>query len=207
MTKSFELILRETASTLSTPVPHWYAEFLQTQDLHTSRHFSDTTVLYGVEELTELNTAYEIQQYMPGYLLIGSDSGDYGLLINNETPHIYLVELGSLSTDDTAVMALSLEDWQQKNFSSEHEAISVPSPSTIRRNQALREYALTPDAVWYAALQEIRVKQKALEQSRAFNSISLKDYLLQKQLLLTEMHTLNAHNKGYLNFQQWWTKK
>ncbi|MBV8251114.1 MAG: SMI1/KNR4 family protein [Chitinophaga sp.] len=204
MNTAFELIIRETASALATTIPLWYAEFLQQQDLRTSRYFSDTTALYGLEELTEMNTAYEIQQYMPGYLLIGSNSGDYGLLINNETTNIYLVELGSLSSDDAAVMALSLEDWQQKNFSSNEEDISAPSPYTIRRNKALQEYALTPDAAWHSSLQQIQQQQKALEQSKASNTITLKEYLSEKQRLLTAMNTLASENNGYLTFMQWW---
>ncbi|RAJ79289.1 hypothetical protein CLV59_106350 [Chitinophaga dinghuensis] len=207
MNEDFEILIRETASSLSTPIPLWYADFLQSQDLRTSRYYNNTTVLYGLEELTELNIAYEIQQYMPGYLLIGSDSGDFGLLINNSTSNIYLVELGALTPDDAAVMAWSLEEWQQKNFSSHEEDISAPSPYTVRRSMALQEYSLTPDAAWYAALQEMQLQQKTLEQSRALKTISLKEYLLQKQQLITAMNTLTAANKGYLSFQQWWPRK
>ncbi len=41
-------------------------------------------VLYPIDELQEINDAYEVQQFMPGYIIIGSNGGGEFYGIDNE---------------------------------------------------------------------------------------------------------------------------
>ena len=50
-------------------------------------------ILWGVEELAYLNQAYEVQDYVPGLLLFGSDGGGEAYGFDTRTPPWQTVEV------------------------------------------------------------------------------------------------------------------
>ncbi|MFG1920189.1 hypothetical protein [Micromonospora sp. NPDC048898] len=58
--------------------------------------------VYGPDEIAERNLAYEVPEYAPGLLLIGSDGGGRGLFVatNDPDPEVFLIDLGAVGTSD-----------------------------------------------------------------------------------------------------------
>src|SRR5262245_27821858 len=53
---------------------------------------NDIVKLYSIDEIAERNSTYEVAEYLPGYLMIGDDSGGYGIFLDtgsNPSP-VYL---------------------------------------------------------------------------------------------------------------------
>ncbi|MBD9463937.1 hypothetical protein [Pseudomonas sp. Pdm06] len=73
----------------------------------------DGLFLYGRDDLTERNETFEITQYLPGYLLIGDDSGSRGVLVHYELSAypVYLCDLGVLAEEDLVPLAPTLHHW------------------------------------------------------------------------------------------------
>lgn len=78
----------------------------------------DGLVLYGRDDLTERNDTFEVAQYLPGYLLIGDDSGGSGVLVSCTHPEhpVYLCDLGSLAEEDFIPLAASIHQWAESQF-------------------------------------------------------------------------------------------
>jgi hypothetical protein len=70
------------------------------------------------DTLAERNVTYEIATYLPGYLMIGDDSGGNGFLIacDQASGPVFRVDLGSLHEDDFAVVAATFEAWARDGF-------------------------------------------------------------------------------------------
>lgn len=66
-------------------------------------------VLHEIETLPERNTDYDVAEYLPGYFMIGDDSGGQAVLIN-ESGEIFEVGMGVMSHDFLEKSAESLED-------------------------------------------------------------------------------------------------
>lgn len=60
---------------------------------------------YKLEELVEVNNEYEVQQWWPGYVIIGSDMGD-SLWAYNPSKNIYC-EIDSLNGNDNTYFCIS----------------------------------------------------------------------------------------------------
>ncbi|MET8044662.1 hypothetical protein ABZU25_27805 [Micromonospora sp. NPDC005215] len=58
--------------------------------------------IYGPDEIADRNLAYEVPEYAPGLLLIGSDGGGDGLFVatNDPDPEVVLIDLGAVGTSD-----------------------------------------------------------------------------------------------------------
>lgn len=67
---------------LSLVIPDAYKGFLQAAN-GAVLNFS---ALYGTESLVEMNRAYEVQRYAPGYIAIGNDGGGYHILMKAGKP-------------------------------------------------------------------------------------------------------------------------
>jgi SMI1/KNR4 family protein SUKH-1 len=79
---------------------------------------NDLVNLYSTEEIAERNSTFKIGKYLPGYLMIGDDSGGYGIFLDtgsNSSP-VYLMGHGSLGLSDADVLAPSLTDWINQRF-------------------------------------------------------------------------------------------
>lgn len=66
-------------------------------------------VLHEIEILPKRNKEYEVQKYLPGYFMIGDDSGGQAILIS-EGGEIFEVGMGVISINYLEKAARSLED-------------------------------------------------------------------------------------------------
>jgi len=70
--------------------------------------------LYSSAELLERNATYRIQEFMPGYLLVGDNGGGRGLFLRTESPldfRTFVVGFGALSDEEARAVAPSFEEW------------------------------------------------------------------------------------------------
>jgi hypothetical protein len=194
---------------LDVTLPAFYIEFLQQHALEHTRNFNDLTSLLGVEDVVQRNRDYEIQHWMPGYIMIGNDSGDYGILIRDAAandPHIFLAELGVLSVDDTAILDHSIATWAARGYPCDSDEVIEPSPYTRRREAAMEAYRLMPDYLWHQRASELQLELKQLEEAKAGKTIDLKTYLSRKKEIQANIALHESGKNGFLPFNQWWTK-
>ena len=55
--------------------------------------------LLAGEDLAGRNRDYEVQAYMPGYVMIGDDSGGNAILIGPSSPEVFEVGMGVMNAD------------------------------------------------------------------------------------------------------------
>jgi hypothetical protein len=67
--------------------------------------------IYSSKDLYERNQTFEVDEYAPGYLLIGDDSGGLAILINMENYALYIVDQGIMDPDEMEKISNSLEEW------------------------------------------------------------------------------------------------
>jgi hypothetical protein len=80
---------------------------------------ADGLLLYPISYLVERNRTYEVQQYAPGFLLIGDDSGGDGFLIRFDEgagTEVFRTDLGSLTEEDFELVAGSLDEWAAGSY-------------------------------------------------------------------------------------------
>ncbi|MDQ0109007.1 hypothetical protein J2T02_004148 [Chitinophaga terrae (ex Kim and Jung 2007)] len=194
---------------LDVTLPAFYIEFLQQHALEHTRNFNDLTSLLGVEDVVQRNRDYEIQRWMPGYVMIGNDSGDYGILVRDAVtndPRIYLAGLGVLSVDDTAILDHSIATWAERGYPCDSEEVVEPSPYTRQREAAMEAYRLTPDYLWHQRAGELQLELNTIEKAKAGKAIDLKTYLARKKEIQANIALHEANNDGYLPFHQWWMR-
>jgi hypothetical protein len=73
----------------------------------------EQVLLYGVESLRERNETYETQQFCPGYMTIGDDSGGRAVMLalDGAERAVYLVGHGSMQRDDFELAADDFASW------------------------------------------------------------------------------------------------
>ena len=109
-------------------LPSFYIGFLKQHQLADARLFSDLTWLHGYNDVAVRQTEYEIQKYLPGYVNIGNDSGDFGIFINcrpNSDDHIYITEMGNLDETSLEKLAENFTDWAAKNYDTEQFLLNI----------------------------------------------------------------------------------
>jgi hypothetical protein len=79
---------------------------------------NDLVNLYSTQEIAERNRTFEVAQYLPGYLMIGDDSGGSGIFLDtvSSPSPVYLMGHGSLDLSDAIVLAPTLTDWIHQRF-------------------------------------------------------------------------------------------
>lgn len=85
-----------------------------------SELIADYVRVYQDEEAIETcYTTYEFEEYLPNYIPIADDSGGQLAVIsmNEEDTGVYLTSCGTLIADDLELLAISLADWMEKEFS------------------------------------------------------------------------------------------
>ncbi len=68
-------------------------------------------VLLELEEIFQRNKDYEIDLYLPEYIMIGDDNGGVAILMEFKTGNIYANGLGSLLPEDLKFQSKSLEEF------------------------------------------------------------------------------------------------
>jgi SMI1 / KNR4 family (SUKH-1) len=115
-------IIKQVENEIGITLPSFYVAFLVNEKLITDRLFSNLTLLYGPENLKMQQERKEIQKYLPRYICIGDDSGDYGFFVkgnSNNNTNIYVTELGDLDEVSLEKIADSFEQWKEMNYDSE----------------------------------------------------------------------------------------
>ncbi|WP_373817786.1 SMI1/KNR4 family protein [Glaesserella sp.] len=88
-------------------LPNSYVEFLLISNGLYAEHF----VLLEIEEIFQRNKDYEIDFYLPEYIMIGDDNGGVAILMEFETGNIYANGLGSLLPEDLKFQSKNLEEF------------------------------------------------------------------------------------------------
>ena len=85
-------------------------EFLQHHD--STRLFNEQVVLFGRESIAERNATYEVNDYLPDYLAIGSDSGDRFLLVRrNASLTVYWADVGAFTQNSLEEVHANFDEW------------------------------------------------------------------------------------------------
>lgn len=88
------------------PLPPDYKQLLS---LCNGLHSTGNLAIHEVEDMLERNADYEVQMYLPGFFMIGDDSGGQAILVNQKG-QIFEVGMGSMSEEDMTKIADSLEE-------------------------------------------------------------------------------------------------
>lgn len=96
----------ETREFIST-IPQDYFDFLK---LSNGLYTGDRLVLIEAEDLKQRNKDYEVQEYLPGYLMIGDDSGGTAVLIKEDDQKIFEVGMGAMDNENLNLSAISLKE-------------------------------------------------------------------------------------------------
>ncbi|NHZ60901.1 SMI1/KNR4 family protein [Massilia genomosp. 1] len=100
--------IEQVEAQLGMRLPDAYRELLACAN---GMRFDNGLVVYPVEELFERNETIEIEQYAPGYLAIGDDSGGRALVLALASGEVCLVDMGSMDPDDMEPVGSSLPSW------------------------------------------------------------------------------------------------
>lgn len=76
-------------------------------------------MLYGPQDIVERNRSFGVSEFVPGYLLIGDDSGGRGFLVEAKeggTLKVFVCDLGGLLQEYLVPIAPSLEAWQTSGY-------------------------------------------------------------------------------------------
>ena len=112
LSKSYQLhppaspgIIRDIQSRVSIRFPAEYTELLLVCNGLSS---SGNLALHEIEELPSRNLNYEVQVYLPGYFMIGDDSGGQAILMNDDG-ELFEVGMGLMTHEGLEKSADSLE--------------------------------------------------------------------------------------------------
>jgi hypothetical protein len=65
--------------------------------------------LWKLSEIDELNTEYDVAEYLPGYYAVGSNGGGEMLAVELETEMIYSIPFIPMESNDRLLIANKLE--------------------------------------------------------------------------------------------------
>ncbi len=120
--------LAQIEHALGVKLPEDYAELLRASDgIDRDR---DGLVVYAAAEVPQLNAELEVAARLPGFLLFGDDSGDYGYFLDlgARASPVYYGPRGTLRRADFEAVAPDLETWVQRGLPS-----SPPPPAADPR--------------------------------------------------------------------------
>lgn len=100
----------ESEQSLKTVLPEIYKEFLRSTNGGKSE---DSIYFYSTEDILERNITFEINEYLPDYILIGDDGGGRGIFMraSKNSTSVIMVGLGSLSEEDFEEISSDLQKW------------------------------------------------------------------------------------------------
>lgn len=184
-----EELLLNVEKELNIMMPAFYKQFIKSNNLYESKLFNNLTLLYGLDDLCTRNNDYQIQQYMPGFLLMGDDSGGYGIVIranNSADNNIYLVGFGSLGEDDVSIIAQSITIWVDKNYDTETVLFESKSITDFHNSDT---YRLRVEH------NQLNRTMHELEEKKSTGKIDLKAYLNTKKVLTELVEEFKQKNK------------
>lgn len=101
----------EILSRLGSSIPPDYREFLTRFDgVEGFVSVDQYLMLWRAEDICKLNSAYGVDEFAPGILLLGSDGGDTGFGYDLRTGVYLRVPLIGMSLQDCEIVARTFED-------------------------------------------------------------------------------------------------
>lgn len=99
-------IINKGQEKINIPLPKNYIDLLK---ICNGLYSNGNLALHEIEILPERNLDYEVESYLPGYFMIGDDSGGQAIVINSKG-EIYEVGMGTMDKTDLKKSADSIED-------------------------------------------------------------------------------------------------
>jgi hypothetical protein len=113
-----ESLIRRHEELIGVPLPDDYKEFLRLSNGGFGCIGCERVDLWGVEDLYYDNKDYEITEWLPGVVGIGTDGGDYAFAFDyrkrKKRPRLVRVPLGCLADDWVEPVADSFTRWLLK---------------------------------------------------------------------------------------------
>lgn len=176
-------------------LPAFYVAFVAAETLLHTRLFSPLTRLFGVDELIAKQA--NIREYLPNYLLIGDNGGDYGIFIRLGVPgdeRIYICELGCLFDEDISCLASDFATWAANDFDTE-SFLSERYESRVSQPRADLQHQI----------RALSTRLAELTVAKAANTISLKSFLLEKRAITAALTPLQAELQRLTEADLGWT--
>lgn len=106
--------LNDPATSQAIKMLHWshssYSSYIQFLELSNGL-FGDEITLLEAEDIQQRNIDYEVQEYLPTFLMIGDNGGGIAILMDNKEQNIFAVGLGVMSEDSLEKISSSLEEF------------------------------------------------------------------------------------------------
>ena len=87
-----------------------YLSYIQFLELSNGL-FGDEITLLEAEDIQQRNIDYEVQEYLPNFLMIGDNGGGIAILMDNKEQNIFAVGMGVMSEDSLEKISSSLEEF------------------------------------------------------------------------------------------------
>ena len=87
-----------------------YSSYIQLLELSNGL-FGDEITLLEAEDIQQRNIDYEVQEYLPNFLMIGDNGGGIAILMDNKEQNIFAVGMGVMSEDSLERISSSLEEF------------------------------------------------------------------------------------------------
>lgn len=176
-------------------LPPFYIDFLTQNQLENDQLLNNLTLLYGIDDLLNMQTLKEA--YLPNYLLIGNDSGDYGLFISLNRPQnqaenmaIYIVGMGDLDEASLEKLADNFADWAKKDFD-----IPIFLDNLYhKQNQFKRSQINAPLLDLKEQITDLNKQLNTLSHQKSAGKLDLKSYLLQKKEIELDKENLGKNS-------------
>lgn len=107
-------IVEQTERTLNVKFPFDYKQFIEVFNGAEGEIGENSYIVFwSVEDLIELNEAYEVKEFAPGLILIGSNGGDtaYAFDMRFESKPIVEVPFIGMDLDEVKLCANTFEDF------------------------------------------------------------------------------------------------
>ena len=159
-------------------LPTFYVDFIIQHNCENNKLFNDLTLLYGIDELLKMQALS--QRYLPDYLKIGNDGGDYGIFIYikpNVNNHIYITELGDLDETSLEILAQNFADWAERNYETEIFLDNLYHKQT----QFKRAQIQAPIFDLKEQISTLNKQLNAASHQKSNGKLDLKSYLLRKK--------------------------
>lgn len=108
-----EEAIQAAQDALGFPFPSTYIALLRYSNGLTAHWDISSFTLYGVDDVAERNSTYEVAVYAPTLLMIGDDGGGQAILIDRaiDDPPVYIVGMGSMVLEDADLLAPHFTIW------------------------------------------------------------------------------------------------
>lgn len=182
--------LQAISTAMGLQFPESYINFMVQHQVVDSKLLNDLTLVYGTTDIASRNLDYEISAYLPGYLLIGNDGGDNGIVIKangSSDSNIYLCPLGSLAEEDLAIIAYDINEWASRNY----DAVNV-----LQESSSIREFHESDIFKLRLKYAELKSALKDIEDRKSRGILSLKDYLLEKKVAQQALNNFEVLHEG-----------